>query len=150
MHESAQMVQTLKALFSSQRLAILATEGKGQSYGNLVAFAAADNLKDPLFATTRSTRKYANLSGAPRAAMVIDSRTNHESDFHKAIAATATGIVKEVEDPEKEPLLRLYLSKHPYLKDFVSSPTCALLRMNVETYYVVRQFQNVMELHIKE
>jgi len=25
-----------------------------------------------------------------------------------------------------------------------------LLRMDVETYYVVRQFQNVMELHIKE
>jgi len=139
MHVSTQLVQTLKALFSSQRLAILATEGKEQPYGNLVVFAA-----------TRSTRKYANLSGAPRAAMVIDSRTNHESDFHKAIAATATGIVKEVEDPEKEPLLRLYLSKHPYLKDFVSSPTCALLRMNVETYYVVRQFQNVMELHIKE
>jgi hypothetical protein len=36
------------------------------------------------------------------------------------------------------------------LRDFVSSPTCALLRMNVETYYVVRQFQNVMELHIRE
>ena len=150
MRESTQLVQTLKALFSSQRLAILATEGKGQPYGNLVAFAAMDDLKDLLFATTRSTRKYANLSGAPRAAMVIDSRTNHESDFHKAIAATATGIVKEVEDPERETLLRLYLSKHPYLRDFVSFPTCALLRMNVETYYVVRQFQNVMELHIRE
>jgi nitroimidazol reductase NimA-like FMN-containing flavoprotein (pyridoxamine 5'-phosphate oxidase superfamily) len=150
MRESTQLVQTLKALFSSQRLAILATEGKGQPYGNLVAFAATDDLKDLLFATTRSTRKYANLSGAPRAAMVIDNRTNQESDFHKAIAATATGIVKEVEDPKRETLLRLYLSKHPYLRDFVSSPTCALLRMNVETCYAVRQFQNVMELHIRE
>ena len=150
MRESTQLVQTLKALFSSQRLAILATEGKGQPYGNLVAFAATDDLKDLLFATTRSTRKYANLSGAPRAAMVIDNRTNEESDFHEAIAATATGIVREVEGSEKEPLLRRYLSKHPYLKGFVSSPTCALLRMNVETYYVVRRFQNMMELHIKE
>jgi hypothetical protein len=25
-----------------------------------------------------------------------------------------------------------------------------LLRMDVETYYVVRQFQNVVELHIKK
>ena len=149
MHESTQLVQILKALFSSQRLAILATEGNGQPYGNLVAFAATDDLKDLLFATTRSTRKYANLSRAPRAAMVIDNRTNRESDFHEAIAATATGIVMEVEDPEKEPLLRLYLSKHPYLKDFVSSPNCALLKMNVETYYVVREFQNVMKLHIR-
>jgi len=29
MHESTQLVQTLKALFSSQRLAILATEDEG-------------------------------------------------------------------------------------------------------------------------
>jgi heme iron utilization protein len=149
MHESNELVEMLKALFSSQRLGILATQESGQPYGSLVAFAATDNLKGLLFATARATRKYANLSGAPRAAMVIDNRTNQESDFHKAMAATATGIVKEVKDPEKEPLLRLYLSKHPYLKDFVSSPTCALLSLNVETYYVVRQFQNVTELHIK-
>ena len=82
--------------------------------------------------------------------MVIDNRSNREADFHQAAAVTATGIAKEVEGSEKENLRRLYLSGHPYLKDFVSSPTCALLRMQVETYYVVRQFQNVMELHIKK
>jgi len=58
--------------------------------------------------------------------------------------------VKEMVGMEKKRFQKLYLSKHPYLKEFVSSPTCALLRMDVETYYVVRQFQNVMELHIKE
>jgi len=36
------------------------------------------------------------------------------------------------------------------LKDFVSSPTCALLKMDVETYYVVRQFQKVEELRIRK
>ena len=82
--------------------------------------------------------------------MVMDNRSNQEADFHQAAAVTATGVVKEVEGSEKETLLRLYLSGHPYLKDFVSSPTCALLKMNVETYYVVRQFQNVMELHIRK
>jgi len=82
--------------------------------------------------------------------MVIDNRSNRENDFHQAAAVTVTGVVKEVEGLGKGPLLRLYLSKHPYLKDFVSSPTCALLRMHVETYYVVRQFQNVMELHIRK
>ena len=82
--------------------------------------------------------------------MVIDNRSNRESDFHQAAAVTATGIVKEVEGSEKKSLLKLYLSGHPYLKDFVSSPTCALLRMDVETYYVVRQFQNVMELHLSK
>ena len=82
--------------------------------------------------------------------MVVDNRSNQESDFHQAAAVTATGVVKETVGAEKEVFKKLYLSKHPYLKEFVSSPTCALLRMDVETYFVVRQFQNVIELHIKK
>lgn len=150
METTAQLKAFLKDLFASQRLAVLATQSKGQPYGNLVAFMATEDLKHLLFATTRATRKYANISKNPRVAMVMDNRSNQEADFHQAAAVTATGKVKEVEGSEKEPLLRLYLSGHPYLKDFVSAPTCALLKMNVETYYVVRQFQNVMELHIKK
>lgn len=149
MDKSPQLTQILKELFSSQRLAILATQGEGQAYGSLVAFAATSDLKYLLFATARATRKYANLTGAPRIAMVIDNRTNQESDFHQTIAATAAGTVKEAEGKERESSLKLYLSKHPYLKDFVTSPTCALLHLEVETYYVVSQFQNVMELHIR-
>jgi len=150
MEKTSQLEKFLKDLFSSQRLAVLATQSKRQPYGNLVAFMATDDLKHLLFATTRATRKYANISKNPRVAMVMDNRSNQEADFHQATAVTATGVVKEVEGSEKGTLLRLYLSKHPYLKNFVSSPTCALLKMNVETYYVVRQFQNVMELHIRK
>jgi len=124
--------------------------GGRHPYGNLVAFMATDDVKHLLFATTRATRKYVNISENPRVAMVIDNRSNQEADFHQAAAVTATGVAKEVQGSEKETLLRLYLLKHPYLKDFVSSPNCALLRMDVTTYYVVRQFQNVMELHIKK
>lgn len=140
----------LKDLFSSQRLAVLATQSKQQPYGNLVAFMATNDLKHLLFATTRATRKYDNISSNPRIAMVVDNRSNREADFHQAAAVTATGVVKEVEGPEKDRLQKLYLAKHPYLKEFVSSPTCALLKVEVETYYVVRQFQNVVELHIKK
>ena len=143
------MKEFLKGLFSSQRLAVLATQSKEQPYGNLVAFVATNDLKHILFATTRATRKYANISENPRVAMVMDNRSNQEADFHEAAAVTATGVVKEVKGSEKETLLRLYLSRHPYLKDFVSSRTCALLKMDVETYYVVRQFQEVVELHIR-
>ena len=139
----------LKELFSSQRLAVLATQDKRQPYGNLVAFMATEDLKHLLFATTRATRKYTNISRNPRIAMVVDNRSNQEADFHQAAAVTATGLVKEVEDSERERFQRLYLSKHPYLKEFVSAPTCALLKVEVETYYVVNRFQNVMELHIK-
>ena len=150
MERTSQLKEFLRDLFASQRLAVLATQRKSQPYGSLVAFIATNDLRHLLFATTRATRKYANLSKNPRIAMVVDSRSNQEADFHQAAAVTATGVVKEMVGPEKKRFQKLYLSKHPYLKEFVSSPTCALLRMDVETYYVVRQFQNVMELHIKE
>lgn len=150
MEKTSQLKEFLKNLFPSQKLAVLATQSKKQPYGNLVAFVATKDLKHLLFATTRATRKYTNISENPRVAMVMDNRSNQEADFHQAAAVTATGVAKEVKGSEKETLLRLYLSRHPYLKDFVSSPTCALLKMNVETYYVVRQFQNVMELHIRK
>jgi nitroimidazol reductase NimA-like FMN-containing flavoprotein (pyridoxamine 5'-phosphate oxidase superfamily) len=150
MEKTSQLKEFLKNLFPSQKLAVLATQSKEQPYGNLVAFVATKDLKHLLFATTRATRKYTNISENPRVAMVMDNRSNQEADFHQAAAVTATGVAKEVKGSEKETLLRLYLSGHPYLKDFVSSPTCALLKMNVETYYVVRQFQNVMELHIRK
>jgi nitroimidazol reductase NimA-like FMN-containing flavoprotein (pyridoxamine 5'-phosphate oxidase superfamily) len=150
MEKTSQLKGFLKDLFSSQRLAILATQSKGQPYGNIVAFVVTNDLKHLLFATTRATRKYANISENPRVAMVIDNRSNQETDFHQAAAVTVTGVVKEVKGSEKEILLKLYLSVHPFLKDFVSSPTCALLKMNVATYYIVRQFQNVTELHIRK
>jgi hypothetical protein len=45
-------------------------------------------------------------------------------------------------------LLNIYLAKHPHLKEFVSSPTCALIKVRVQKYYVVSKFQNVQELHM--
>ena len=150
MEKTSQLEEFLKDLFSSQRLAVLATQSRKQPYGNLIAFMATEDLKHLVFATTRATRKYANISRNPRIAMVVDNRSNQEADFRRAAAVTATGVVKETLGPQKKRFQNLYLSKHPYLKEFVSSPTCALLRMDVESYYVVRQFQNVMELRIKK
>ena len=149
MERIARLKAFLRDLFSSQRLAVLATQNRRQPYGNLVAFMATKDLKHLLFATTRATRKFVNISKNPKVAMVVDNRSNEESDFHQAAAVTATGVGKEIMGPEKARFQKLYLSKHPYLKDFVSSPTCALLKVEVETYTIVNRFQNVMELHLK-
>jgi nitroimidazol reductase NimA-like FMN-containing flavoprotein (pyridoxamine 5'-phosphate oxidase superfamily) len=146
----SQLKRLLKDLFSSQPLAVLATQSNGQPYGNLVAFAATEDLKSLLFATVRGTRKFANITTDPRVAMVMDSRTNQRVDFQKAVAATATGIVEEVEGEEKDQLLKLYLLKHPHLKRFVTSRRCALLKVNVNSYVVVRRFQKVVTLSMDD
>jgi len=144
--EIAKLKKQLKELFASQKLAVLATHNEKQSYASLVAFASTADLKQLLFATTRATRKYANLAANPNVALLIDNRSNRETDFHKAVAATATGKTTEVGTRERTRLLKLYLGKHPHLREFVSSPNCALLKVKVDSYFVVNRFQNVMEL----
>jgi uncharacterized protein YhbP (UPF0306 family) len=138
--------KVIKDLFALENLAVIATQREGQPFTNLVAFSATDDLKHLVFATTRATRKYANLMADSRISMMIDNRQNQVSDFHKATAVAAIGRVDEVKGPEKADLMRLYLSKHSHLKAFATAPTCALMKLTVERYDVVSRFQNVMEL----
>ena len=81
--------------------------------------------------------------------MVIDNRTNQKADFQRAVAVTATGIAEEVANTEWDHLLKLYLSKHPHLKKFVKSPNNALLKVKVDSYYVVKKFQKVIALSMQ-
>ncbi|MEJ2731606.1 MAG: hypothetical protein P8185_24365 [Deltaproteobacteria bacterium] len=87
-------------------------------------------------------------AGNPRVAVLINSSTNAESDFHEAVSITATGIAEEIKGSERQGILKLYLSKHPYLDDFAKSPSCALIRVDARSYYMVQNFQKVMELHV--
>ena len=78
-----------------------------------MAFAATADLKTLLFATTRATRKYANLLTHADVAMVIDTRTNQTSDFSDAAAVTLLGEVEEVSAHERQEFLNIYLESTP-------------------------------------
>jgi nitroimidazol reductase NimA-like FMN-containing flavoprotein (pyridoxamine 5'-phosphate oxidase superfamily) len=136
----------LQNLFSTQQLAVLATQGSNGPWGSLVAFSATEDLKQLVFATGKSTRKYANLKANSTVALVMDNRSNEVEDFQQAIAVTATGQADEVGDADRKRLLSGYLKKHPNLQTFVSSPSCALFRVQLEKLNVVYRFQNVIEL----
>ena len=148
MSTAQEIRQQLELLFEGQGLAVLSTHGDGQPYASLVAIAADPTLAKLFFSTSRSTRKYANMQTTPRAALLVDSRSNRDSDFHHAVAATATGAVREITAREGSTFETLFLSRHPYLETFVDSPSCACMVLEVDTYILVNRFQNVMELHI--
>jgi nitroimidazol reductase NimA-like FMN-containing flavoprotein (pyridoxamine 5'-phosphate oxidase superfamily) len=139
----------IRDLFAAQRLAVLATDRNGEAYATLVGFVAGEDLKTLFFATTRSTRKYKALTANPRVAMLIDSRSNRAQDFRDAVAVTATGVADEIAKTENPLLLKAYIARHPHLEDFVSSPTCAFIRVRVQTYHVVTRFQHVMTLDMQ-
>jgi nitroimidazol reductase NimA-like FMN-containing flavoprotein (pyridoxamine 5'-phosphate oxidase superfamily) len=134
----------LRELFARQRLAVLSTSGEGQPYSSLVAFAPTPDLRHLLFATLRSTRKFANLMENPRVALLVDDRSNRETDLREALAVTATGQAREMTGlSERRALLAEYLTRHPSLEVFASDPNCALVSVRVEAYFVVSRFQHV-------
>ncbi len=148
MEPSEEIRSRLRDLCISQKLAVVSTQSDGQPYASLVAFAASDDLRHIFFVTARTTRKFANLTKDARVAVLINSSVNRESDFHDAVSVTVTGTAEEIEDAERNKVLTLYLSKHPYLEDFAQAPTCAVIRVTTKSYYMVKNFQTVMELHI--
>ena len=149
METNKQFRKRLGELFRSQNLAALSTHRAGQPYASLVAFYAADDLKHIYFVTPKTTRKYANLTANDRVAVMVNSSINQASDFHRAVSVTAVGNAQEVFGSDRDLILSRYLAKHPYLEEFVQSPSCALLRVTVASYFMVKNFQNVMELHLE-
>ena len=135
-------------LFGSVKLAVLATLMGDTPYTNLVAFASTDDLRTLFFATTRPTRKYANLSSHPPVSLLIDNRSNNVFDFREALAVTAVGEARVVTADRRTAVREIYLRKHPYLEEFVTSPSTVFIAVDVHTYYVVRRFQNVIEFHL--
>ena len=142
--------EKLRELFTNQKLAVLSTQHSGQPYASLIAFAGKEDLKEIFFITPRTTRKFTNLSADPRVAVLINSSVNMESDFHEAVSVTALGTAKEINGTEKDEILIQYLTKHPYLEAFAISPTCAVVSVTITTYVMVKNFQQVMELHIDQ
>ena len=115
---SSKLIQSIKAIFEDQLLAVLSTREGDQPYSNLVCFAATDDLRCLVFATPRATRKYANIEGGFRVAMLVDNRANEAADIDKATAVTVLGTAREVRGEEREDLLARYLGRHPHLESF--------------------------------
>ncbi|MEJ2672284.1 MAG: pyridoxamine 5'-phosphate oxidase family protein [Deltaproteobacteria bacterium] len=148
MSETAEIFAVIKNLLESQKLAVLATQNHGQPYSNLIALAATADAQYLIFATTRATRKFANLMADPRVAVLVDNRKNEVADFAEAAAFTALGKARELQGAERQRFLEIYLAKHPNLKDFVAALDCALLRVRVDKYIVVSRFQEVREVQV--
>ena len=136
----------LQQLLESEKLAVLATHREGQPYCNIVAFAVTSDLRYVVFATPKSSQKYENMARDGRVSMLVDNATGEDTDFEEAVAATVVGHAEDTPKTQGNNLLELYLKKHPKLSEFVHSPGSALMRVSVDVYVVVRNFQEVTEI----
>lgn len=140
------IIGEIEDLMKSQKLAALSTEGEMGPYVNIVSFTFTSDLKNVLFATTRATRKYSNLTSHNMVSLLVDNRTNTVDDLFRAKALTIIGSSRELKDKEKETALTLMKDRHPYLHDFLNSPSSATIMVHVHRYILVNNFQNVREV----
>lgn len=145
-----EIAEEIKNLLAGQPLAVLATEGNGQPYTSLMAFAFTEDLWSVVFATSISTRKYSNIKENPKVALLVDNRSNNGEDFQNASALTVLGEVCEVGLAEREYYSGLYVKRHPSLENFLAAESTVFLKMDVHNYLLVSKFENVAEYRIKD
>jgi len=148
-NEMIKLESEIKTLLASQRFAVLSTQEPHHPYLSLVAFAETADLRTIVFATTRATRKYGNISSTAGVALLVDNRSNEVSDINRAMAVTVIGTASEVSESRKEELDGVYLAKQPHMKEFLSSPSTALIRVDVDSYIRVSRFREVATLNLK-
>jgi nitroimidazol reductase NimA-like FMN-containing flavoprotein (pyridoxamine 5'-phosphate oxidase superfamily) len=140
------VAEQITGLVTEEPFAVLCTQGDGQPYGSVVAFAFNQDLSSFVFATPRATRKFRLLSQCERVALVVDNRGRFPGDFMKVGAVTVTGRAKQVEaGPEFDEWAGRLTARHPYLKPFVESPSTALFRVNAIRFLHVTRFQEVRQ-----
>jgi nitroimidazol reductase NimA-like FMN-containing flavoprotein (pyridoxamine 5'-phosphate oxidase superfamily) len=147
--EATKLETEVRNLLTSQKFAVLSTQEQDHPYVNLVAFAETSDLRTILFATMRTTRKYGNMLNKSGVALLVDNRPNEVADIGRAMAVTIIGTASEVPDSERDARDRLYLEKQPHMKDFLYSPSTALINVDVEFYLLVSRFQDVAILNLK-
>ena len=67
---------TLKKLLKSSLYGVLATQYKSQPYTSLLAYAFTGDLRNIIFVTPQTTRKYKLLNNCKRVAFQVDNRGN--------------------------------------------------------------------------
>lgn len=143
--DKKQIFKQITELFESQNLAVLSTQKDSQPYSSLVAFAASPDLKYVYFLTPNTTRKYEHLTANPKVSILVHDSRNQADDFYNAISVTGTGVSQEIDKPVAQKELDLYQKQHPDLKEFSMAPATAFIRISIKRYFMVNQFQNVVE-----
>ncbi|PKP47777.1 MAG: hypothetical protein CVT94_10285 [Bacteroidetes bacterium HGW-Bacteroidetes-11] len=133
----------IEDIFRISRFAVLATESYGQPHASLIAVTPMENFRKLIFATYRNTRKYQNLTYNGKVAVLVESVDINRSGLKDSFVLTAFGQVEDIDIAEKDLVSRAHLERHPGLLSFMQSKDCALVRIKVDSYQVVRGIDDV-------
>ena len=126
-----------------QRVSVLATESNGQPHTSLMAFAMEKDLKSMVVATRCDTKKHKNLLDNPRVSLLADNRAEGFQNPQNALAVTITGTAEQMEGNARETAKEWFLRIHPEFVSLTKRPDCAIWRIRVESYQVVKGFDTL-------
>lgn len=133
----------IEDIFKISRFGVLATEGDGQPHASLIAITPIEGYRKLIFATYRNTRKYHNLARNGKVAVLVESIGIGSSGLQESFVLTAFGHIEEIETGEINMVFEAHLERHPELLSFMQSDDCALVRIKVDAYQVVRGIDDV-------
>ena len=143
----SELKKEIEQVLNKCRLATLATSDGVSPYASLIGFASMDKDFSIIFATPSSGRKYRNLKAIPKAALLISAASGTDNDFYEASALTITGKCEEIS--QKNESVTCYIKKFPELENFANDQETAFFRLKSESFYLVKNFQEVRELHLR-
>lgn len=79
------------------------------------------------------------------AVLGTEDRGNKTTDTHESIAVTVLGRAFEADADDRDALARLFMARQPGLAGFAAAPGCAVVRVEVTAYLLVRHFQHTLE-----
>jgi heme iron utilization protein len=139
-------LEEMLASFDALRFAVLATsDDEGRPYTSLIAFALTADRRTLLFATSRATSKYRNLTSQPAVSILIDNRSQSVGDLKGARAVTLLGSARELrsDDNDQGEYQNGFKERHPELAAFVESPATAFFAVSIERAVHVTRFEDV-------
>jgi heme iron utilization protein len=133
----------IQEALQNNSLAVLATEGNGQPHACFIAITPMDDFAHLIFATYRSTRKYNNLKYNGKVAILFENRSTKSLSQPDITVLTAFGNAEEIDIAISETTRQTHLLRHPELETFLLSTECAIFKVKVNAYQVVRGIDDI-------
>jgi nitroimidazol reductase NimA-like FMN-containing flavoprotein (pyridoxamine 5'-phosphate oxidase superfamily) len=148
MEINPEVEKRIKKVLDSQSIAVLGTSKDGEPYSCLVGFALTKDMSTAVFATMRQRLKYKYMMANPRVTLMIDDRNEQDSDFNDTTSITIVGSAEDIEGEDREKYASLLLARQPALTEFVNSPDCAVMKVNIDKLYIVSEFESVVTIGV--
>ena len=145
--EQTNLKKVIKNLLENSPYGVLATQYKSQPYASLLAYAFTGDLRNIIFVTPQTTRKYKLLNNCKQVAFQVDNRSSNPTNLMSIESLTVTGQAHQIKfgSSDYKKFCKLLIKRHSYLKDFTESPSCSIFSVSVVRYFHVIRFQEVSE-----